>query len=49
MSTTKNGVMSRLTHGKGEDIDKGEISKTLLSNWDMRLEILNNGHNVITR
>jgi hypothetical protein len=32
ISTTKNGVMSRLTHGEEEDIAKGEISKTPLSN-----------------
>jgi hypothetical protein len=41
--------MSRLTHGKEENVAKGEISKTLLSNWDMRLEILNNRHNIITK
>ena len=28
MSTTKNGVTSKLTHGKEEDIAKGEVSKT---------------------
>jgi hypothetical protein len=27
-NTIKNGVQSRLTHGKEEDIAKGEISKT---------------------
>jgi hypothetical protein len=32
MSTTKNVVMSRLTHGEEEDIAKGKISKTPLSN-----------------
>jgi hypothetical protein len=32
MSTTKNGVTSKLTHGKEEDIAKGEVSKTPLSN-----------------
>jgi hypothetical protein len=48
ISTTKNGVTSRLTRGKEEDITKGEISKTPLSNWDRRLEILDNRHNVIT-
>jgi hypothetical protein len=40
--------MSRLTRGEEEDIAKGEISKTPLSNWDRRLEILDNRHNVIT-
>jgi hypothetical protein len=49
MSTTKNGVAPKLTRGKEEDIAKGEVSKTPLSNWDMRLEILENGHNVITK
>jgi hypothetical protein len=39
MSTTKNGVAPKLTHGKEEDIAKGEVSKTPLSNWDRRLEI----------
>jgi ActR/RegA family two-component response regulator len=48
MSTTKNGVASKLTHSKEEDITKGEVSKTPLSNLDMRLEILENGHSVIT-
>ena len=41
--------MSRLTRGEEEDIAKGEISKTPLSNQDKRLEILDNRHNVITR
>jgi hypothetical protein len=36
MSTTKNGVMSRLTHVKEEDIVKGKISKTPLSDCDRR-------------
>ena len=49
MSTTKNGVAPKLTRGKEEDITKGEVSKTPLPNWDGRLEILNNRHNVITR
>jgi hypothetical protein len=49
MITTKNGVMSRLTRGKEEDIAKGKISKTPLSDWDRRLEIFNNRHNVITK
>ena len=49
MSTTKNGVAPKLTRGKEEDIAKGEVSKTPLSNWDRRLEILDNRHNVITR
>jgi hypothetical protein len=49
MSTTKNGVTSRLTHGEEKDIVKGEISRTPLSNWDRRLEILDSRHNVITR
>jgi hypothetical protein len=34
--------MSRLTHGKEEDIAKGTISKTPLLDWDRRLEILDN-------
>jgi hypothetical protein len=49
MSTTKNGVTSRLARSKEEDIAKGEISKTPLSNWDRRLEILDNRNNVITK
>jgi hypothetical protein len=49
MSTTKNGVTSRLAHGQEEDIAKGEISKVPLTNWDRRLEILDNRHNIITR
>jgi hypothetical protein len=49
MSTTKNGVTSRLTRFEEEDIAKGEISKTPLSNWVMRLEILDNIHNVTTK
>jgi hypothetical protein len=49
MSTTQNGVAHKLTRGKEEDIAKGEVSKTPLSNWDRRLEILENGHNVITK
>ena len=40
--------MLRLTRGKEVDIAKGKISKTPLSNWDRRLEILDNRHNVIT-
>jgi hypothetical protein len=32
ISTTKNGVAPKLTCGKEEDIAKGEISKTLLTN-----------------
>jgi hypothetical protein len=32
MSTTKNGVTSRLTRGKEDDIAKGEVNKTPLSN-----------------
>jgi hypothetical protein len=32
MSATKNGVAPKLTRGKEEDITKGEVSKTLLSN-----------------
>jgi hypothetical protein len=32
MSTTKNEVASRLTRGKEEDMSKGKINKTLLSN-----------------
>jgi hypothetical protein len=34
--------MSRLTRGKEEDVAKDKISKTPLSNWDRRLEILDN-------
>jgi hypothetical protein len=49
MSTTRNGVASKLTCGKDEDVAKGEISKTSLSHWDRRLEILENGYNVITK
>jgi hypothetical protein len=49
MSTTKNGVTSKLTRDKEEDIAKGEVSKTPLSNWDRRLEILENRHSVITK
>jgi hypothetical protein len=49
MSTTKNGVASKLTHGKEEDIAKGKICKTPLSIWDRTLEILDNKHNVITK
>ena len=49
MSTTKNRVAPKLTSGKEEDIAKGEVSKTPLSDGDMRLEILDNRHNVITR
>jgi hypothetical protein len=32
MSTTKNGVTSRLSRDKEEDIAKGKISKTPFSN-----------------
>jgi hypothetical protein len=49
MSTTRNGVTSRPARGEEEDIAKGEISKTPLSNWDRILEILENGHSVITK
>jgi hypothetical protein len=49
ISTTKDGVAPKLTRGREEDIAKGEISKTPLSNWNRRLEILENGHNVITK
>jgi hypothetical protein len=41
--------MSRLTHGKEEDISKDKISKTLFSIWERRLEILDNRNNVITK
>jgi hypothetical protein len=41
--------MSRLTRGKEEDVAKDKMSKTPLSNWDRRLEILDNRHNVITK
>jgi hypothetical protein len=49
MSTTRNGVASKLTRGKEEDVAKGKISKTPLSNWDRILEILENGPSVITK
>ena len=49
MSTTKNGVTSKLTRNKEEDIAKGEVSKTSLSDWDRILEILENGQSVITK
>jgi hypothetical protein len=49
MITMKNGVTSRLTCGKEEDIAKGKISKTPLSIWDGTLGILDNIHNVITK
>ena len=49
MSTTKDGVKIRLTPSKDEVPTKGGISKTPLSNWDRRLEILDNRHNVITK
>ena len=49
MSTTKNGGTSKLTRDKEEDIAKGGVSKTPLSNWNMKLEILDNRHNVITK
>jgi hypothetical protein len=49
MSTTKNGGMSRLTRGTEEDVAKDKISKTPFSNWDRRLEILDNRNNVITK
>jgi hypothetical protein len=49
MSTTKNGVTSRLTRGKEVDVAKGEISKVPLTNWDRRLEILDNRYNVINK
>jgi hypothetical protein len=39
MSTTRNGVTSRPARGAEEDIAKGEVIKTLLSNWDRRLEM----------
>jgi hypothetical protein len=41
--------MSRLTHGKEENIIKDKISKTPFPNWDRRLEISDNGHRVITK
>jgi hypothetical protein len=49
LSTTKNAVTSRLTHGNEEDAAKGEISKTPLSNSDRRLEILYHIHNAIIK
>jgi hypothetical protein len=49
MTTTKNGGLSRLTCSKEDGIAKGKISKTPLSNWDRRLEILDNIHNVVTK
>jgi hypothetical protein len=49
MSTTKNGFTSKLTRDKEDDIAKGGVSKTPLSDWNMKLEILDNRHNVITK
>jgi hypothetical protein len=49
MSTIKNGAKARLARGKDEVTTKGGRSKTPLSNWDERLEILDNKHNVITK
>ena len=49
MSTTKNGVVSKLTRDKEEDIAKGEVSKVLLTSWDRRLEILDNRYDVINK
>jgi hypothetical protein len=49
MSTTKNGVTLRLARGKEEDIAKGEISKVPLTNWDRRLDILDNRYDVINK
>jgi hypothetical protein len=49
MSTTKNGVAPRLKRGNEGDFAKGEISKTLLSNWCRILEILWDVHSVITK
>jgi hypothetical protein len=40
--------MSRLTPSKEEDVAKDKISKTPFSNWDRRLDILENGQSVIT-
>jgi hypothetical protein len=45
----KNGVTSRLTCDREEDIANSKISKTPPSNWNMKLEILDNRHNVITK
>jgi hypothetical protein len=42
MNTTKNVVAPKPTRGKEEDIAKGKVSKTPLSNWDRRLKILDN-------
>ena len=49
LSTTKNRVKLSLASGKEWDITTGEISKTPLLNGDGRLEILDNGHGVITK
>jgi hypothetical protein len=49
MSITKNRVTSRLSCGKEENIAKGKIGKTPLSNWNRRLEVLENGKSVITK
>jgi hypothetical protein len=49
MSTTKNGVAHKITRGKEENITEGEVSKTPLPNWDGRLEIVDNIHNVIAK
>jgi hypothetical protein len=46
MSSTKNGVKTRLARRKEEDIDKGGIRKTQLLNLDGREEILNNMHKI---
>ena len=49
MSTTKNGVAHKITRGKEENITEGEVSKTLLPNWDGRLEIVDNRHKVVIK
>jgi hypothetical protein len=49
ISTIKDGALSRLTCGKEGDIAKGKISKTPLSNWDRRLEILDDRPNIVTK
>jgi hypothetical protein len=48
MSTIKNKAKTRLARGKYEVTAKGRIIKTPLLNWDGRLEILDNRHNVTT-
>jgi hypothetical protein len=41
--------MSRLTRGGEEDVAKDKMSKISFSNWDRRLEVLDNRNNVTTK